>query len=87
MDRKPMKQFGCIDCKINTLVNREYYMVHNKIWKKVNPKIKGMLCIGCLERRLGRLLNRNDFTDAPVNRGFFGVSDLSKRLINRLQRG
>lgn len=26
-----------------------------------------ILCIDCLERRLGRKLTRDDFTDAPVN--------------------
>ena len=27
----------------------------------------GMLCLGCLEQRLGRLLERDDFSDAPIN--------------------
>jgi hypothetical protein len=40
-----------------------------------------MLCIGCLEERLGRRLNANDFTDAPVNHGFTWQSE---RLQNRL---
>src|SRR3974390_1908830 len=26
-----------------------------------------MLCIGCLEKRIGRTLMRCDFTDAPIN--------------------
>jgi hypothetical protein len=43
-----------------------------------------MLCIGCLEQRLGRLLTKDDFTDAPVNSIWMGVG--STRLKNRLQR-
>ena len=27
----------------------------------------GMLCIGCLEKRIGRKLRRQDFTDCPLN--------------------
>ncbi len=44
-------------------------MVRSNIWKKANPKIKGMLCIDCLETRLGRKLTKSDFTKAPINTG------------------
>jgi hypothetical protein len=27
----------------------------------------GGRCVGCLEKRLGRVLTPNDFTDAPIN--------------------
>jgi len=27
----------------------------------------GMLCLGCLEQRLGRQLERDDFSNAPIN--------------------
>lgn len=60
------QQFKCLDCKTSTLQN-EYYMVHDAIWLKANPDRKGMLCIGCLETRLGRTLNPSDFTAAPIN--------------------
>jgi hypothetical protein len=52
----------CEDCSGPT----EWYMVHNHLWPL--PSEGGyFLCIGCLEIRLGRQLNRADFTDAPVN--------------------
>jgi hypothetical protein len=37
----------------------EYYMVHDIVWASafMGP-YDGMLCIGCLERRLGRPLTR-----------------------------
>jgi hypothetical protein len=79
----------CIDCGMNTMDADEYYMVHNEIWAEVVPDRLGMLCIGCLERRLGRQLEPSDFTDAPLNgeglhgRGMF---DQSPRLRNRLGR-
>jgi hypothetical protein len=44
----------------------EHYMVHPKVWKKAGMD-RGFLCIGCLERRLGRRLTAKDFTDAPIN--------------------
>jgi hypothetical protein len=75
----------CIDCHAETSFtergkNDEYYMVHNRLWLKANPGDAGKLCIGCLERRLGRQLKPNDFTDCSLNNFPRG----SKRLISRL---
>jgi hypothetical protein len=33
----------------------------------MKPNGGGMLCIECLEKRIGRRLTAADFTDAPVN--------------------
>jgi hypothetical protein len=44
----------------------------------------GMLCIGCVERRLGRRLRASDFQDIPMNRG--EVFPQSLRLKHRAQR-
>lgn len=60
----------CLDCGVCTTNMRdgdEYYMVHNAIWYRINPQETGMLCIGCLENRLGRKLVSGDFTHAPIN--------------------
>jgi hypothetical protein len=57
-------------------------MVHDEVWETANPKRKGMLCVGCLELRLNRLLTKDDFTDAPVNSIWLQVG--STRLKNRL---
>lgn len=59
------KKFHCIDCNKDTW--NEYYMLYSKVWKKANPKNNGMLCIDCLESRLGRKLTKKDFTKAVVN--------------------
>ena len=37
----------------------EYYMVQNDIWR-VYRAGDGMLCIGCLEKRMGRKLPVNE---------------------------
>lgn len=60
--------FLCMDCGEDTM--DEYYMVHKEIWEVSTHKEErqGILCIGCLEKRLGRSLNKNDFpSDVPLN--------------------
>lgn len=58
----------CIDCKVNTLLIGEYYMVHSYVWSKANlDTYDGMLCISCLEKRLNRTLTFQDFPDLPIN--------------------
>jgi hypothetical protein len=44
----------------------------------------GMLCVGCVEMRLGRRLRASDFRDLPLNRG--EVFPQSPRLKHRVQR-
>jgi hypothetical protein len=56
----------CVDCGMYT--RDEYYMVRKAVWEESGmERYGGMLCIGCLENRLGRMLNSEDFTDAPIN--------------------
>ncbi len=74
-----MSGFKCIDCRRPT--HREYYMVRDEAWLAAHPSRDGMLCIGCLEGRLGRELLPGDFVDAPVNADLRRPSD---RLASRL---
>jgi len=61
-------QVVCVDCAVNTIAIDEYYMVHDHLWERAGMATDGgMLCIACLETRLGRDLKRTDFTDAPIN--------------------
>lgn len=80
--------FRCMDCAACTNCNDEYYMVHDSVWLMANPKDRGMLCIGCLEARLGRLLTKHDFTNCPLNLEkefvFEAFQQGSRRLYNRL---
>jgi hypothetical protein len=57
-------------------VGWEWYMVHDDVWAAAGmpkndpenePGDSGYLCIGCLERRLGRRLTPQDFTSDLVN--------------------
>lgn len=72
--------FYCVDCSHDTLQN-EYYMVRHEIWKEYGAG-KRMLCVGCLEMRMGRRLTPPDFLDAPIN--YMSISSKSPRLVNRL---
>jgi hypothetical protein len=50
----------------------EYYMVHDHVWLQTGlQKNDGMLCISCLENRIGRTLNSKDFTDVVLNTSSF----------------
>lgn len=89
--RRIRETFKCLDCRTCTEVLREYFMVHNHVWLEAFPEAsqwpKGMLCVGCLETRLGRTLSQVDFQlDLPINRcpnPYFRQSD---RLKDRLTR-
>jgi hypothetical protein len=71
----------CLDCGIDTYEAGEYYVVRDEIWPL--PVDGGMLCVGCLEKRLGRRLQRADFTDAPLNWHPRWTRDNSARLKQR----
>ena len=68
----------CLDCGMDTTPctqsrgcrhtgRWEMYMVYHRVWQAAGMG-KGFLCIGCLERRLGRRVVPEDFTKAPINR-------------------
>lgn len=85
MDPVDLARFDCLDCPDNTHLIREYYMVHDAVWANsgVEPH-GGMLCIGCLEMRIGRVLTPADFTLAPINSPFLLWNPRSERLYDRL---
>lgn len=57
----------CVDCHKNTYgTNKDYYMVRDDLWRTFGVK-RGMLCMTCFERRLGRETVGSDFTDVPIN--------------------
>lgn len=69
----------CKDCGIDTTPctgkrgcrhagKWEYYMVRDRLWAKAGmKKDDGYLCIGCLEKRIGRALRARDLPDLIVN--------------------
>lgn len=59
-----MAKFKCADCTGVT----DDYMVHDSVWSLTDlPKKGALLCLTCLEARLGRPLCADDFTDAFIN--------------------
>jgi hypothetical protein len=74
--------FRCLDCRYLT-IEGEYYMLRDEIWLAANPEQRGMLCIGCVEGRLGRRLGPEDFLVCPLNDPD-GRGRKSARLLSRL---
>jgi len=86
---RPYIGLHCVDCTVGTMALDEFYIVHDHVWEQAwadrrkswLPRDDEILCIGCLEKRIGRTLTRHDFTDAPINLLDQGRSD---RLRDRL---
>lgn len=79
-----MHDFGCMDCAIDTLETGEYYMLIKRIWNRIHDSYDGMLCIGCVEQRIGRELRPADFARCPLNTDQFKRHQ-SPRLRSRLK--
>jgi hypothetical protein len=61
----------------------EHYMLKDDVWFSVHGSKKGMICLGCVEKRLGRRLVPDDFNDSHVNHPQPGKI-MSARFVNRL---
>jgi len=91
--RPPVVLSRCADCGVGCQnIGESAYMVANDVWalawplEKLKPwhKMPGqqVLCIGCLESRIGRRLTAADFTQCPLNdRGY----ERSARLRDRMR--
>jgi hypothetical protein len=71
-----------MDCGIDTGKIGEFYMLVDSTWDDACQSKLGMLCIGCIEIRLGRLLTQADFNRSFINARTFGQR--SQRLALRL---
>lgn len=59
-----VRRLVCRDCNCHD----EGYMVEDHVWQEAHPEgRKGLLCLHCLEERLGRPLEAEDFTNALIN--------------------
>ena len=43
-------------------------MLKDKIWLKIHPSKKGMLCMDCVEKLLGRKIKKSDIWDCFITR-------------------
>jgi hypothetical protein len=76
----------CIDCGIDTIAIGEFYAVCDTVWARSGlGENDGMLCVGCLERRIGRKLRRADFI--VCTREGEPWCGRSARYVDRLGRG
>jgi hypothetical protein len=55
----------CVDCG----GKGEAFFVKNDIWYNYIPKSKqrGIICLSCLEKRLGRKLKKSDFQKSDIH--------------------
>jgi hypothetical protein len=79
---KSRRKWLCLDCCVDTGKANEHYFINTDLWMKVVGSIVGMLCVGCLETRIGRQLNKSDFPDVTINSPKHG--NKSQRLLSRL---
>jgi hypothetical protein len=81
---------NCCDCGVDTNAIGEWYMVLDQVWREAWPGQQiqrsspgsQILCIGCLEQRIGRTLGSDDFTAVPIN----VIDSQSERLADRLRK-
>jgi hypothetical protein len=70
---------------VNLTDQSEVYTVRDSVWKAAGLEpYGGCLCVGCLEKRIGRKLKPKDFTDHTFNNLRMPCTD---RLRDRRGRG
>lgn len=77
------KKFLCLDCSVDTGKIHEHYMLVDTTWFSIHASNRGMICIGCVEGRLGRSLTPQDFNNSHVNNP--KLYPMSSRLLSRIK--
>jgi hypothetical protein len=75
----PEKPVHCMDCGQD--VTNEFFMIHGPLWAQAVKGKIGWICVPCLEHRMGRRLQREDFTLCPANVTTFRKTE---RLLERM---
>lgn len=84
----PRSFYPCDDCGLLTAPDDgpdEWYTVRDDVWSAAGASPDDILCVGCLEQRLGRELCSRDFIPSILNDPGYGRH--SERLVDRLTRG
>jgi hypothetical protein len=82
LSSEELAHYGCSDCGVNVVTIGEFYMLNPDIWGgQLQLGWDDNLCIGCLERRLGRKVSLYDMCSFP-NEPW--MKPLSIRLLHRL---
>jgi hypothetical protein len=75
-------RYRCIDCGVNVVAIGEFYMLKSALWEdQLGLGLSDNLCIGCLERRLGRKISLRDLGSFPRYRW---MQPLSLRMQHRI---
>ena len=58
----------CKDCKKDCFIDdKDYYMIQNELWNKHGVG-EGMLCMDCIEERIGHPLTKEDILSCILTR-------------------
>lgn len=77
------RKFLCLDCQVDTGKAGEHYMLIQETWELTGLGKFGMLCIGDVEKRIGRKLVASDFNNSYLNKPRTGI--ISNRLLDRMR--
>ena len=59
--------WNCVDCQKDCSVDdKDYYMVKKDVWEKYGVG-KKMLCMDCLDERMGHPITKSEILDCPWN--------------------
>ena len=59
--KEDQAEWICNDCGKNCFLDKnDYYMLHSPLFFRLNGFLKGMLCMDCVEKKLGRKLSADD---------------------------
>ena len=85
--KKEKRHWNCFDCDKDTWQDlRDYYMVEDDIWDKYAPGLRVMLCLKCLEKRLGHKLGIKEITFCPLNLDNPYTFKIIKKVISNVKK-
>lgn len=77
-----MIDWTCQDCKKDTCIDdKDYYMVNHNMWKNYGVGDK-MLCMDCIEKRIGHVVVKEDLLDCILNEH---LNPYTKVILNNLK--
>lgn len=66
----PVSKWICCDCGTDCFIDdRDFYMLQHDLWAKYGVG-EGMLCMNCIEDRLGHPLTKDDILPCHVTEHF-----------------
>jgi hypothetical protein len=67
LSRRQLARYKCNDCPVNVVTAGEFYILKPEIWEgQLKLGWSDNLCIGCLEKRLGRKISWRDMGWPPI---------------------